>query len=100
MKRFLIYVLIWNLFVQEPPPKTEDQRHEDAEVLMMLGDDAQGSELRAQIMSPLLLSDMEAFKVCKFLAISTFHLCWLIKKKTALSGFGFSHINYMLILYL
>jgi hypothetical protein len=30
---------------------------------MMLGDDAQGSELRAQIMSPLLLSDMEAFKV-------------------------------------
>ncbi|XP_059472784.1 rab3 GTPase-activating protein catalytic subunit [Neocloeon triangulifer] len=47
---------------QEPPPKTEDQRHEDAEVLMMLGDDAQGSELRAQIMSPLLLSDMESFK--------------------------------------
>ncbi|CAB3385640.1 Hypothetical predicted protein [Cloeon dipterum] len=47
---------------QEPPPKTEDQRHEDAEILMMLGDDLQGSELRAQIMSPLLLSDMESFK--------------------------------------
>ncbi|KAF4526732.1 hypothetical protein B566_EDAN015765 [Ephemera danica] len=47
---------------QEPPPKTEDQRHEDAEVLMQLGSDAAGSELRAQLMSPLLLSDMEAFK--------------------------------------
>lgn len=44
---------------QEPVPKTEDQLEDDAEVMLKLGP---GSELRAQIMSASLLSDMESFK--------------------------------------
>ncbi|GJQ84641.1 hypothetical protein Trydic_g12670 [Trypoxylus dichotomus] len=47
---------------QEPVPKTEDQLEEDANVLLKLGSDAQGSELRARMMSASLLSDMESFK--------------------------------------
>lgn len=47
---------------QDPIPKTEDQLEEDAEVLLRLGTDAHGSELRARLMSASLLSDMEAFK--------------------------------------
>ncbi|XP_044750751.1 rab3 GTPase-activating protein catalytic subunit [Coccinella septempunctata] len=47
---------------QEPVPKTEDQLDEDADVLLKLGSDAQGSEMRAKLMSASLLSDMEAFK--------------------------------------
>lgn len=47
---------------QEPVPKTEDQLEEDTDVLLKLGSDAQGSELRAKMMSASLLSDMESFK--------------------------------------
>lgn len=47
---------------QDPVPKTEDQLEEDAEILLQLGTDAHGSELRARLMSASLLSDMEAFK--------------------------------------
>lgn len=47
---------------QDPVPKTEDQLEEDTEVLLKLGSDAQGSELRAKMMSASLLSDMESFK--------------------------------------
>lgn len=47
---------------QDPVPKTEDQLEEDTDVLLKLGSDAQGSELRAKMMSASLLSDMESFK--------------------------------------
>lgn len=47
---------------QEPVPKSEDQLEEDTDVLLKLGSDAQGSELRARMMSASLLSDMESFK--------------------------------------
>lgn len=47
---------------QEPVPKTEDQLEEDTDVLLKLGSDAHGSELRARMMSASLLSDMESFK--------------------------------------
>lgn len=47
---------------QEPVPKTEDQLEEDADVLLKLGEDEHGSELRARMMSASLLSDMESFK--------------------------------------
>lgn len=44
---------------QEPVPKTEDQLEDDAEVMLKLGP---GSEIRAQMMSASLFSDMESFK--------------------------------------
>ena len=44
---------------QEPVPKTEDDIEDDAEVMLALGPD---SELRQQILSASLLSDMESFK--------------------------------------
>lgn len=47
---------------QEPVPKTEDQLEEDTDVLLKLGSNAEGSELRAKMMSASLLSDMESFK--------------------------------------
>lgn len=47
---------------QGATPKTEDQLEEDAQVLIQLGSDAEGSQLRAKIMSASLLSDMESFK--------------------------------------
>ncbi|KAF5293111.1 hypothetical protein FQA39_LY13721 [Lamprigera yunnana] len=47
---------------QDPVPKTEDQLEEDTDVLLQLGSDAQGSELRAKMMSASLLSDIESFK--------------------------------------
>ncbi|KAK4880405.1 hypothetical protein RN001_008551 [Aquatica leii] len=47
---------------QDCVPKTEDQLEEDTDVLLQLGSDAQGSELRAKMMSASLLSDMESFK--------------------------------------
>jgi len=43
---------------QDPVPKTEDELEDDAEMLLQLSD----SELRAQLMSASLLSDMESFK--------------------------------------
>ena len=42
---------------------TEDMLDEHAEMLAQLGTDAEGSELRARLLSASLLSDMEAFKV-------------------------------------
>ncbi|XP_058804801.1 rab3 GTPase-activating protein catalytic subunit [Phymastichus coffea] len=47
---------------QDPVPKTEDQLEEDAQVMMQLGTDKTGSEMRARLMSASLLSDMESFK--------------------------------------
>ncbi|KAG8042659.1 hypothetical protein G9C98_005293 [Cotesia typhae] len=47
---------------QDPVPKTEDQLEEDAQLMMQLGTDKQGSEMRARLMSASLLSDMESFK--------------------------------------
>lgn len=43
---------------QDPVPKTEDELEDDAEMLLNVSD----SELRAQLMSASLLSDMESFK--------------------------------------
>lgn len=59
-------------FTQEPAPMTEDRLEEHAGVLLRLGTDALGSQLRARMMSASLLSDMESFKV------HTFHIIKLI----------------------
>jgi len=48
---------------QEPSPKTEDQVEEVTEVLLQLGTDEHGAEMRWRLMSVSLLSDMESFKV-------------------------------------
>ena len=48
--------------VQEPAPLTEDQLAEQAEVMMQLGSDQAGTEVRAKMQSANLLSDMESFK--------------------------------------
>lgn len=53
---------------QDPVPKTEDQLEEDAQVMMQLGTDKAGSEMRARLMSASLLSDMESFKVYRRLS--------------------------------
>jgi Rab3 GTPase-activating protein catalytic subunit len=55
--------LNWFVSEQEPSPKTEDQVEEDVEVLLHLGADEHGAEMRARLMSASLLSDMESFKV-------------------------------------
>lgn len=47
---------------QEPPPRTEDQAEEHAELLIHLGTTAEGAALRAALMSASLLADMAAFK--------------------------------------
>jgi Rab3 GTPase-activating protein catalytic subunit len=47
---------------QDPTPMTEDMLAEQAEILLQLGMDAQGAQLRAQMQSASLLSDMESFK--------------------------------------
>eukprot|EP00095_Tigriopus_kingsejongensis_P007273 maker-scaffold144_size312663-snap-gene-2.35 protein:Tk07273 transcript:maker-scaffold144_size312663-snap-gene-2.35-mRNA-1 annotation:"hypothetical protein BRAFLDRAFT_221256" len=47
---------------QEPALMTEDQLAEQAEIMIQLGSDAEGSELRAKMQSASLLSDMESFK--------------------------------------
>ncbi|XP_063615005.1 rab3 GTPase-activating protein catalytic subunit-like [Penaeus indicus] len=47
---------------QEPAPMTEDRLEEHADVLLRLGTDTVGSQLRARMMSASLLSDMESFK--------------------------------------
>lgn len=49
-------------FTQEPAPMTEDKLEEHADVLLRLGTDNVGSQLRARMMSASLLSDMESFK--------------------------------------
>ena len=47
-------------------PMTEDMIEEQSEMMEQLGDNAEGSELRARILSASLLSDMESFKVRLF----------------------------------
>jgi len=48
--------------VQEPAPVTEDQLAELSEVMMQLGTDGAGAEIRAKMQSASLMSDMESFK--------------------------------------
>lgn len=50
----LLYIPV----TQDPVPKTEDELEDDAEMLLNVSD----SNLRAQLMSASLLSDMESFK--------------------------------------
>ncbi|XP_042233003.1 rab3 GTPase-activating protein catalytic subunit-like isoform X2 [Homarus americanus] len=49
-------------YTQEPAPMTEDRLEEHSDVLLRLGTDSVGSQLRARMMSASLLSDMESFK--------------------------------------
>ena len=49
--------------VQDPAPVTEDQLAELSEVMMQLGTDQAGAEIRAKMQSANLMSDMESFKV-------------------------------------
>lgn len=65
-------VIIHVICFQDPTPKTEDQLEEDERVMLQLGTDAQGMELRTRMMSASLLSDMESFKV-----ISQVHTVYL-----------------------
>ena len=48
--------------VQDPAPVTEDQLAELSEVMMQLGTDQVGAEIRAKMQSANLMSDMESFK--------------------------------------
>lgn len=47
---------------QDQSVLTEDMMQEQQELLLSLGDDKQGSEMRAQMQSKSLLSDMQAFQ--------------------------------------
>ena len=47
---------------QDPSPMTEDLLAEQAELMLTLGFDEEGSALRARMQSASLLSDMESFK--------------------------------------
>jgi Rab3 GTPase-activating protein catalytic subunit len=48
---------------KDPAPLTEDVIEEQAKILVELGNDAEGSEQRAKMMSASLTSDMQSFKV-------------------------------------
>lgn len=61
----MIVVISHVICCQDPTPKTEDQLEEDERVMLQLGTDAQGMELRTRMMSASLLSDMESFKVIR-----------------------------------
>lgn len=61
---------------QVPSLKTEDQVEEDAQILLQLGTDAQGAEMRARMMSASLLSDMESFKAANPGAILEDFIRW------------------------
>ena len=50
---------------------TEDMLDEQAEILTQLGTSAEGARVRAQMQCASLLSDMEAFKVSKQMALNT-----------------------------
>jgi Rab3 GTPase-activating protein catalytic subunit len=58
---------------QEPVPKTEDELEDDAEVMLKLG---ASSELRQQMMSASLLSDMESFKAANPSALFEDFIRW------------------------
>ncbi|XP_037068591.1 rab3 GTPase-activating protein catalytic subunit-like [Pollicipes pollicipes] len=47
---------------QDVAPVTEDRQQEQSEVLVSLGTDAEGAQLRARMMGASLTSDMESFK--------------------------------------
>ena len=47
---------------QDPTPLTEDMLAEQAEIMLQLGMDAEGAQLRAKMQSASLMSDMESFK--------------------------------------
>ena len=47
---------------QDPTPLTEDMLAEQADVMLQLGMDSEGAQLRAKMQSASLLSDMESFK--------------------------------------
>lgn len=61
---------------QDSVPKTEDQLEEDTQVLLKLGNNALGSELRARLLSAYLLSDMEAFKAANPGAVLADFIRW------------------------
>lgn len=69
----MIVVISHVICCQDPTPKTEDQLEEDERVMLQLGTDAQGMELRTRMMSASLLSDMESFKVITSQDISRAH---------------------------
>ena len=48
---------------QDVAPMTEDRLQEQSEVLVSLGTNTEGCQLRARMMAASLTSDMEAFKV-------------------------------------
>jgi Rab3 GTPase-activating protein catalytic subunit len=54
---------LYNPVTQDGCPMTEDMIIEMTEMMEQLGQDSEGSELRARILSASLLSDMESFKV-------------------------------------
>lgn len=58
---------------QEPVPKTEDQVEDDAQVMLNLGPE---SDLRVQMMSASLCSDMESFKAANPLATLEDFIRW------------------------
>ena len=62
--------------MQEPVPKTEDELEEDTDILLKLGCDPEGSELRARMMSASLLSDMESFKAANPKAVLEDFIRW------------------------
>lgn len=55
---------------------------EQAKILVELGNDAEGSEMRAKMMSASLLSDMEAFKVSSFMRSTNVHTMLVEVNKT------------------
>ena len=50
------------IYRQDPTPLTEDMLAEQAEIMLQLGMDAEGAQLRAKMQSASLMSDMESFK--------------------------------------
>ena len=61
---------------QDPTPMTEDMLAEQAEVMLQLGMDSEGTELRAKMQSTSLLSDMESFKAANPGAILSDFIRW------------------------
>jgi len=61
---------------QEPAPLSEDQLAEQAEVMLQLGDDREGSEVRTRMQMGSLLSDMESFKAANPGAILADFVRW------------------------
>jgi len=59
---FICFVLFCSL-VQDPAPLTEDGFEEQTKMLVQLGDNEEGTEKRAKLMSASLVSDMQSFKV-------------------------------------